>query len=70
MEFTYNGCGEYMFLLANDNSLQIHARFSVAIGTGLGTVVSAVLLKVDGVVPIQVNHNKRGKFCTISFNSI
>lgn len=61
MEYTFNGCGEYMFVISNDNTFQIQVRFSQAVGAGFGTVISAVVLKVDGVAPIQINHNKNGK---------
>ena len=62
MEYTFNGCGEYMFVVSNDNTFQIQVRFSQVIGAGFGTVISAILLKIDGVAPIQINHNKNGKY--------
>ncbi|XP_028400186.1 LOW QUALITY PROTEIN: mucin-like protein [Dendronephthya gigantea] len=60
LNYTFNGCGDYMFLLTNDGKIQIQVRFTQAIGAGLGTVMSAVLFKVEGIVPIQINHNSNG----------
>lgn len=62
MSYTFNGCGDYMFLATNDKRFQIQVRFSQAVGPGLGTVISAVVIKQEGVSTIQVNHNKNGKY--------
>ncbi|CAB4021536.1 mucin isoform X2, partial [Paramuricea clavata] len=57
MNYTFNGCGDFMFVISNDNQFQVQVRFSQAVGAGFGTVVSAVVLKIEGVDPIQINHN-------------
>lgn len=55
MNYTFNGCGEFMFLDTDNSAIQIQVRFSQAIGAGLGTVISALVLKFDGVSDIQIN---------------
>ncbi len=62
MNYTFNGCGDFMFVTSNDNKFQIQVRFSQAVGAGLGTVVSAVALKLESVT-IQINYN--GGKCVI-----
>jgi hypothetical protein len=61
MNYTFNGCGDFMFLKTIDDNFQIQTRFSRAAGAGLGTVISAVVLKLEGVYTIQINHNRNGK---------
>jgi hypothetical protein len=55
MNYTFNGCGNYTFLDTTNSAIQIQVRFSQVIGAGLGTVISAVVLKYEGVSPIQIN---------------
>ena len=55
MNYTFNGCGKYMFLDTVNSAIQIQVKFSQAIGAGLGTVISAVLLRFEGVADIQIN---------------
>lgn len=69
MNYTFNGCGDFMLVISNDNQFQVQVRFSQAVGAGLGTVVSAVVLIVEGVDPIQINHNPNGK-CVIYLHSL
>ena len=51
-----------MFLVTSDGKIQIQVRFSQAVGAGFGTVMSALLFKVEGVVPIQISHNSNGSW--------
>lgn len=60
--YTFNGCGDFMFTSSNDSSFQTQVRFTQATGAGLGTVISALVLKLANVVPIQVNQNKNGEY--------
>ncbi len=60
MNYTFNGCGEFMFLDTDNSAVQIQVRFSQATGAGLGTVISAIVLKLAGVSPIQINLNLGG----------
>ena len=60
--YTFNGCGDFMFLISDDHRFQIQVRFSEAEGAGLGTVISAILLKIEGADTIQINHNKNGSY--------
>ena len=55
MNYTFNGCGEYMFLDTDNSAIQIQVKFTQATGAGLGTVISAIVLKYAGVSPIQIN---------------
>lgn len=61
LNYTFNGCGEYTYLDGNNSQLQIQVRFSQAPGPGLGTVVSAVVIKQGDNSPIQVNLKSGGK---------
>ena len=61
MNYTFNGCGDFMFVKSTDNTFQVQVRFSRAVGAGLGTVISAVALKLEGVDTVQINHNNNGK---------
>ena len=61
MNYTFNGCGDFMFVKSIDDTFQLQVRFSQAVGTGLGTVISAVVLKLEGVGTVQINHNRNGK---------
>jgi hypothetical protein len=60
MNYTFNGCGEFMFLDTDNSAVQIQVRFSQATGAGFGTVISAVVVKLAGVSPIQINLNLGG----------
>lgn len=60
MNYTFNGCGEFMFLDGNSSQLQIQVRFTRATGTGLGTVISAVVIKQEPFDPIQINLKSGG----------
>ncbi|XP_028401634.1 mucin-like protein [Dendronephthya gigantea] len=60
MNYTFNGCGDYMFLDTDDSSVQIQVSFRQATGAGLGTVISAVILNLAGVSPIQINLKSNG----------
>ena len=55
MNYTFNGCGEYIFLDTEDSAILIQVRFSQVTGAGLGTVISALAIKFAGVSPIQIN---------------
>lgn len=55
LNYTFNGCGEFMFLDGNSGQLQIQVKFKQAIGAGLGTVISAIILKQEPLPPIQIN---------------
>ena len=55
MNYTFNGCGEYVFLDTEDSAILIQVRFSQVTGAGLGTVISALVIKFAGVSPIQIN---------------
>ena len=55
MNYTFNGCGEYVFLDTEDSAILIQVRFSQVTGAGFGTVISALVIKFAGVSPIQIN---------------
>jgi hypothetical protein len=55
MNYTFNGCGKYMFLDTENSAIQIQVKFTQATGAGLGTVISAIIFKVADVSPIQIN---------------
>ena len=59
--YTYNGCGEFIFLDGNDGDFLIQVKFSQVIGAGRGTVISAVLIKEGNASTIQVNYDKDGR---------
>ena len=50
-----------MFLDGNDTQLQIQVRFTRATGAGLGTVISAVVIKQEDLDTIQINLKLGGK---------
>lgn len=62
MNYTFNGCGDFMFLDTDDSSVQIQVSFRQATGAGLGTVISALVLNLAGVSPIQINLKSGGMY--------
>lgn len=68
MNYTFNGCGEYVLLDTEDSSVLIQVRFSQATGAGFGTVISALVLKLADVSPIQINLILGGAYKDLEFS--
>ena len=68
MNYTFNGCGEFVFLDTEDSAVLIQVRFSQATGAGLGTVISALVLKLADVSPIQINLKLGGAYIGLKFS--
>lgn len=63
--YTFNGCGKFMFLDTVNSEIQIQVKFAQATGAGRGTVISAVVLQLAGVSPIQINLILGGMYSNI-----